>query len=78
MALVLQMLLFTEVVSNCRYRYFLLLLGYFLHPLLSILLQVASAISNNTFTEVDFWATSYTTEFDHAHAKNILNGDATV
>ena len=26
------------------------LLGYFLHPLLSTLLQVASAISNNTFT----------------------------
>ena len=47
MALVLQMLLFAKVASNCWY--FLLPLGYFLHSLLSTLLQVASAISNNTF-----------------------------
>ena len=51
---------FYQVASNCWY--FLPLLGYSLHPLLSTLLQVASAISNNTFTELDFWTTFYTTE----------------
>ena len=59
MALVLQTPLFTSIASNCWY--FLLLLGYFLHPLLSTLLQVASAISNNAFTSVDFWIAFYTT-----------------
>ena len=35
---------------SSNFKVFLLLLGYFLHPLLSTLLQVVSAISNNTFT----------------------------
>ena len=48
MALVLQMLLFTQVASDCWY--FLLLFSHFLHPLLSTLLQVVFAIGNNTFT----------------------------
>ena len=39
---------YLSIASNCWY--FFLLLGYFLHPLLSTLLQVASAISNDTFT----------------------------
>ena len=32
------------------FKLLVLLLGYFLHPLLPILLEVAYAISNNTFT----------------------------
>ena len=59
MALFSQTLLFTQVASTCWY--FLLLLGYFLYPLLSTLLQVVTAISNNTFTSLDFWTTFYTT-----------------
>ena len=50
---------YLSIASNCWY--FLLLLGYFLHLLLSALLQAVSAISNNTFTLLDFWTTVYTT-----------------
>ena len=40
----------TFYLSNFKLLVFLFLLGYFLHLLLSTLLQVVSAISNNIFT----------------------------
>ena len=53
----------TFYLSSFKLQVFFAFIGYFLHLLLSTLLQLLSAISNNTFTEVDFWTTFYTTGY---------------